>query len=230
MLLILGLVGLAAAQSALPETIPPPKKKAPLPKTLPPKKAEPPKKVTEVTKITPPKKEARKALIKAAKPLPDKKVIEKIKAAKIAPSTPKGEAVLKNMLALATASKAPPAQKALAAKKIKDIAVKPAPQKAAAIRALPAEAKQTIAKSVVTAEKTKPTPDQAAKALQLWTKNGGNQGTATNRSETVRKSQQLMGLTADGIIGPNTRARAVALGYPLALRSAQKPGAIGAWR
>jgi hypothetical protein len=239
-LLILGLVGLAAAQSGAPETIPvskkqtaQPKRVAPPPKTAPPPPPPPllPKKITEVTKITPPKKEARKALIKAAKPVPDKKILEKIKAAKIAPKTPKGEAVLKNMLAMATSSKAPPAQKAMAAQQIKAIIAKPAPQKAAAIKALPAIAKQNIAKSVITAEKTtKPTPDQAAKALQLWTKNGGNQGTAANRSETVKRSQGLMGLAADGIIGPNTRSRASALGFPLALRSAQKPGAVGAWR
>jgi hypothetical protein len=190
----------------------------------------PPKKISEVTKVTPPKVKARKALIKASKPLPEKLAIEKIKAAKIAPTSPKGEQVLKNMLALATKSTASPSQKAATAAKIKEIIVKPAPQKAAAIKALPSIAKQTIAKSVVTAEReTKPTPEQAAKALALWTKNGGNQGTSANRSETVRRSQALMGLAADGIIGPMTRERAKELGYILALRSAQKPGAVG-WR
>jgi len=232
MLLILGLVSLVAAQSAVPETLPPrkipppPKKALPPPKKAPP----PPKKISEVTKVTPPKIKARKALIKAAKPLPEKMMIEKIKSAKIAPTSPKGEQVLKNMLVLASKSKAAPAQKAATAAKIKEIVLKPEPQKAAAIKALPSIAKQTIAKSVVTAEReTKPTPEQAAKALALWTKNGGNQGTSANRSETVRRSQALMGLTADGIIGPMTRDRAKELGYILALRSAQKPGAVG-WR
>jgi murein L,D-transpeptidase YcbB/YkuD len=66
------------------------------------------------------------------------------------------------------------------------------------------------------------TPAQAARMLQIHTRNGGNQGYRGHPNQTVHNCQGLMGLKADGIIGPKTRARAKELGYPLAPRSAQK--------
>ncbi|UCC72286.1 MAG: hypothetical protein JSV86_18255 [Gemmatimonadota bacterium] len=71
---------------------------------------------------------------------------------------------------------------------------------------------------------SKPTPLEnmkaAALALSDYTRAGGHQGTRARPSSTVKKYQALMGgLKADGIVGPKTRARAAALGHPLAPRA-----------
>lgn len=63
---------------------------------------------------------------------------------------------------------------------------------------------------------------EAARLLERWTREGGNQGTGNNPSSVVATYQRAMGLVDDGIVGPATRARARALGFVLAPRSAQK--------
>lgn len=63
---------------------------------------------------------------------------------------------------------------------------------------------------------------EAARLLERWTREGGNQGTGDNPSSVVATYQRAMGLVDDGIVGPTTRARAKALGFVLAPRSAQK--------
>lgn len=139
--------------------------------------------------------------------------------------------VLNRLVKTAQNKALPRATRAAALKKVEKIVAKPATLATASPRNLPRPAKAALAAAVAKAEKeTKPTPDQAAKILQIWTKGGGNQGTRSNRSATVKRCQLLMGFTgkdADGIIGPKTRSRARALGYTLAPRSAQRPGAVG---
>lgn len=153
-------------------------------------------------------------------------------ALRIAPADDKARQLMANMIKTATSRTAHPTLKQAAKNQIAAIIAKPKTVRVATINRLPQAAKNQIAKAILKADATtKPTPDQAAKALQLWTKNGGNQGTKNNRSEMVRKSQELMGFTgksADGIIGPKTRQRAKELGFPLYARAYQKPGAVGA--
>lgn len=91
---------------------------------------------------------------------------------------------------------------------------------------LPPAAKREIVKTVVKAETTPPTPQQAAKALQIYTKEGGWQGDKSKPSQVVYDCQKHMGdKGADGIIGQGTRDMARKLGYPLYARSYTAPGA-----
>lgn len=207
-------LGMAASSKASAQSLP-----VPIPPTP---------KSTSVSIVKPKKKKKKvvkkKAIAKKAKV---NKLVNKL-AVKIAPASPKATKLVSNMIKTASSKTASPVLKSAAKKQLKTIIAKPAHIRLATINKLPAVAKAQIAKAIVQAEQTtKPTPDQAAKALQLWTKSGGNQGTKNNRSAMVKNSQALMGLTADGIIGPNTRARAKALGFPLYSRSYQKPGAVG---
>lgn len=178
-----------------------------------------------IKKPTKKKLKRRKKLISKTE---KKTAIKKVTA--IAQS-PRARQALNNLLRVVKSKTVSPAIKAAAEKKVATLIAYPQTVKAASLKTLPTAAKIQIAKAVAKADATtKPTPDQAAKILQIWTKGGGNQGTKTNRSETVKRCQLLMGFTgndADGIIGPKTRARAKALGYTLAPRSAQKPGAVG---
>lgn len=57
------------------------------------------------------------------------------------------------------------------------------------------------------------TPQAAADMLNRYLRSSGaNWGWKGNPSDTVRKAQEAMGLKADGIFGPGTRSRMVALG------------------
>jgi hypothetical protein len=89
------------------------------------------------------------------------------------------------------------------------------------------EARKEIIKTVVKVDDdTPPTPKQAARALQIYTKEGHWQGDKSRPSKIVRDCQKHMGDPApDGIVGPGTRARAKDLGYPLYTREQQRPGA-----
>lgn len=190
-----------------------------------------PKKSTSIS-IIKPRKKKRRVITKRASARRAKvnKLADKL-ALKIAPATPKARKLVSNMIKTASSRTAHPVLKSAAKKQLKTIIAKPMNVRLATINKLPQQAKIQIAKAIIKADSTtKPTPDQAAKALQLWTKNGGNQGTKNNRSEMVKKSQALMGLSADGIIGPNTRARAKSLGFTLYPRSYQKAGAVGGMR
>lgn len=156
---------------------------------------------------------------------------KRVKSIAAKPVSAQGRKMLANLLKAASDKKQPRVVRKAAGREIKKIVARPVSARAAAINRLPARAKTAIAKSIMKAEKTPTiTADQAARALQLWTKQGGNQGTKNNRSATVRKHQLAMGFTgsnADGIIGPATRKRARDLGYPLYSRKYQKPGAVG---
>lgn len=91
---------------------------------------------------------------------------------------------------------------------------------------VPAEAKREIVKTIVKAEQIKPTPEQAARALAIYTKEGGWQGDKERPSKVVRDCQLHMGIEgADGVIGPGTRARAKSLGALLYRRASQAPKA-----
>ena len=156
---------------------------------------------------------------------------KRIKRIAAKPITAQGRKILSNLIAAASDRTQPRVVRKAAGREIKKITARPVSARAAAINRLPMRAKTAIAKAVVKAQK-KPTvtADQAAKLLQVWTRQGGNQGTRNNRSETVRRHQLAMGFTgknADGIIGPATRKRARSLGYPLYSRKYQKPGAVG---
>lgn len=161
---------------------------------------------------------------KAIKQAERQRMIEKVTA--IARSD-RARNALSKLIKIAQTPAVPASVRKAAQQKIDKIIAKPKTAKAAQLRNLPAPAKKALAAAVAKSKTLKPTPDQAAKILQIWTKGGGNQGTKNNRSETVKRCQALMGLTADGIIGPKTRRRARELGYTLAPRSAQKPGAVG---
>jgi murein L,D-transpeptidase YcbB/YkuD len=188
----------------------------------------PKKPTTTVSVRTPPPAVLRaKRAVLQAKKSPVVKAIEKRLAKGLPGVTPDATRTLKNLLTTALDKKTPAPQKAAAQKQIAAIVAQPAALRTAEINKLPVQAKVELAKAVLANESTKPSADQAAKSLQVWTKGGGNQGSKTNRSQTVKKAQELMGLTADGIIGPETRTRAAALGYPLAPRASQKPGAVG---
>lgn len=183
---------------------------------------------TKISVRTPPPTalRARKAVLESKKPPVAKVVIRRL--AKGLPGVTKDATItLKNLLSTALDKKTPAPMRAAAQKKIATIAAKPASLRTAEINKLPVEAKVELAKAVIANEEKPLSADQAAKMLSVWTRGGGNQGTKTNPSATVKKAQDLMGLTADGIIGPQTRARAAELGYRLASRSAQKPGAVG---
>lgn len=66
------------------------------------------------------------------------------------------------------------------------------------------------------AKPAKRTGKQAASDLKDYLDQGGNAGSRNNRSTFVRSAQTDMGgLTADGIYGPKTRARARALGIDI---------------
>lgn len=189
-------------------------------------------KASTVTEIETKKKKKRKKVIKATKTEKEQAVIEKLEETEVTAENPKAQEIVKQLVTTAMSDTASPELKTAAAQKIKEIVVQPTPAaKTEMIESFPAEAKQTVLTSIVEAEKeTKPTPDQAAKALYLWCKEGGNQGTKTNRSAFVQKSQELLGFAgsdADGIVGPATRARVKEFGFTLAPRSAQKPGAVG---
>lgn len=91
---------------------------------------------------------------------------------------------------------------------------------------MPPAAKKEVIKAVVQAEDTPPTPKQAAKALALYTKNGGWQGDKSKPSQVVYDCQKHMGdPNPDGIIGQGTRTMARNLGHPLYARSHTAPGA-----
>lgn len=63
---------------------------------------------------------------------------------------------------------------------------------------------------------SKRTGKQAANDLKDYLDNGGNPGSRNNRSTFVRSSQSDMGgVSADGVYGPKTRARARALGVDI---------------
>lgn len=207
------------------------KAKAAAPTIPTPAKAKP--KITISKRRTPTTAKARAAILRRAKVSRVKKILNK-KIEKLAAKgvTPQARKALSNLIQMATNRTTSPTVRAAAKREVKKIVARPASVRAAAINRLPTRAKVALAKAVISAEKTtKVTADQAAKALQLWTRQGGNQGTKYNRSATVKKHQLAMGFTgndADGIIGPKTRTRAKQLGYPLAPRSRQKPGAVGA--
>lgn len=66
------------------------------------------------------------------------------------------------------------------------------------------------------AKPAKRTGKQAASDLRDYLDGGGNAGSRSNRSSFVRSAQTDMGgLTADGVYGPKTRARARALGVDI---------------
>lgn len=120
-------------------------------------------------------------------------------------------------------------QKTWWANVLKALAGPPKPVPAGKPKPLPAPAKREIIKKVVKAEETtKPTPEEAARALAIYTKEGGWQGTKDRPSLVVRKAQLHMGVPdaqADGIIGPGTRALAKKYGALLYTRSSQAKGA-----
>lgn len=184
--------------------------------------------ITRITRVRTPKAAARKKAIRRLKPAADKALAKKLKSVQVKATSPAAQEVFKRLMAMAASKKTTPKVRAAAAKKVKAIAKLPTKAaRRAAIQKLPAEAKTAIAKAVSKAEDVKPTPDQAARMLYVWTKNGGNQGTKYNRSAYVKKCQEYLGLKADGIIGPNTRRRVKEFGLTLAPRSAQKKGAVG---
>lgn len=61
----------------------------------------------------------------------------------------------------------------------------------------------------------KRTGKQAASDLKDYLDNGGQPGSRANRSSFVRSAQQDMGVSADGVYGPKTRARARSLGVDI---------------
>lgn len=210
--LMLGLAASKAKAETPPAPTPKPEAKAPKPKVT----------------IKTPSKKKRARRRKVIKKVEAQKRVKQIQA--VAKSARARQAV--NQLVKIAQNKAlPKTTRAAALKKVEAIVAKPVTLAASDPKNLPKPAKAALAAAVAKAQKeTKPTPDQAAKILQIWTKGGGNQGTKNNRSATVKRCQELMGFSgsdADGIIGPATRARAKALGYVLAPRSAQKPGAVG---
>lgn len=172
-----------------------------------------------------------------------KDLAKKIGKVEVVPHTKKGGKFIRQMIKTAQDMTKPPAIRKAAAKAAQRAATAPprraTPAELAEARRLLAAraareraelqrkiaAKREISKAVIKAEETtKPTPDQAAKALRLYTRDGGNQGTKAYPSETVRKAQEILGLTPDGIIGPKTRRRCKELGYTLYPRSYQKRG------
>jgi hypothetical protein len=177
-----------------------------------------------------PSKKRREKKRRIIKKIEKAKTIKKVTA--IA-KTPKAREALNNLLRVASTSTVPKKIREKAKQRIAEVIAMPQTAKAKSVKNLPEPAKIQIASAIAKADReTKPTPDQAAKILSIWTKGGGNQGTKNNRSETVKRCQILMGFKgkqADGIIGPKTRTRALALGYRLAPRSAQKPGAVGGY-
>jgi hypothetical protein len=189
---------------------------------------------TTVSVRTPPAKRlaARRAVIQAKKSAVQKVLESKIKKVTAKALTPTAQKALGNLIMTAANKQAPESVRKLAQTQIKKIVAQPASVRAATINALPTQAKTALAKAVINADTTtKPTATDAARSLAEWTKQGGNQGTKNNPSATVKRLQGLMGFTgkdADGIIGPKTRTRAKQLGFTLAARSAQKPGAVGA--
>jgi len=175
---------------------------------------------------------ARQVVLARRKPAVQKVLESKIKKVTAQALTPAAQKALGNLIMTAANKKAPAAVRKLAQTQIKKIVAQPASVRAATINALPTQAKTALAKAVINADTTTtPTATDAARSLAEWTKQGGNQGTKNNPSATVKRLQGLMGFTgkdADGIIGPKTRTRAKQLGFTLAARSAQKPGAVGA--
>lgn len=210
-LLLFGLAAGGRAKAQEPEKKPTPRKVI----------ARAPKTRISVRK---PAKRRRVARAKAVQVTEKKKRIKKLAA--VAKSA-RARKALTQLLKAARSRALPKTVRKAAKKKVAKIVAKPAKVRSADVKKLPTPAKVALAGAVAKSEKVKTTPDQAAKILQIWTKGGGNQGTKNNRSATVKRCQDLMGLTADGIIGPNTRKRAKELGYVLAPRSAQKPGAVG---
>jgi uncharacterized protein (UPF0147 family) len=215
-LLLIGAVlmlGLAASKAQA--------KAEPIPATEPkPIKTAPKTKIT-IAKPAPARQAARARVAqKAAK----KKTIKRVTA--IAKSA-RARQALANLLKISKSTAVPASVRTAAQNQVNKIIAKPATVSTAEVNKLPTAAKIALASAIVKNETVKPTASQAAQTLSIWTKGGGNQGTKANRSATVKKCQELMGLTADGIIGPNTRKRAKELGYTLAARSAQKPGAVG---
>lgn len=177
-----------------------------------------------VLTIKTPSKKRRRVRAQVVKRAEKAKTIKRLEA--VAKSS-RARNALSKLIAIAKSRAVPKSVRQAAQKKVDKIIAKPATVKAANVKALPTPAKIAIASAIAKADTVKPTADQAAKILYIWTRGGGNQGTKTNRSATVKRCQGLMGLTADGIIGPATRKRAKELGYVLAPRSAQKPGAVG---
>jgi hypothetical protein len=208
------MLGLAASKAkAQPETVTPVVPTPTVPKT------------TVSVKTPTPKRRVARA--KAVKRIEKAKTIKRVTA--IAKSARARDALSK-LIKIAKSPAVPATVRQAAQAKVDKIVAKPATVRAANVKQLPQPAKIAIASAVAKADKVKPTPDQAAKILYIWTKGGGNQGTKNNRSATVKNCQELMGFSgsdADGIIGPKTRKRAKELGYTLAPRSAQKPGAVG---
>lgn len=93
---------------------------------------------------------------------------------------------------------------------------------------LPPATKREIVKEVVKNDESPVTPQQAAKALQIYTKEGGWQGDKSKPSQVVYDCQRRMGQSrtaADGIIGQGTRTLARNLGSPLYARSYTASGA-----
>lgn len=219
-LLLLGAVlmlGLAASKAKAQPTA------APSPPPEPEVKA--PKPTISISTPTAKKRKAKRAIVKA---LERKKQIKQVKA--IAQSA-RAKQALNTLVKQAVNKNLPVATRKAAMKKVEAIVAKPARVATADPKNLPAPAKAALAAAVAKAQaETKPTADQAAKILSIWTKGGGNQGTKSNPSATVKRCQLLMGFSgtdADGIIGPKTRTRARELGFVLAPRSAQKAGAVG---
>ena len=209
------MLGLAASKAKAEPTAaaPPPTPTPTVPKTT--------------VSVKTPAKARRVARARVVKAAEKAKTIKRVTA--IAKSA-RARSALSNLIKIAQSPAVPATVRKAAQKKVDKIIAKPATVKAANVKQLPQPAKIALASAVAKADTVKPTADQAAKILQIWTRGGGNQGTKNNRSATVKKCQGLMGFTgadADGIIGPKTRKRAKELGYVLAPRSAQKPGAVG---
>lgn len=217
---ILGALGLAAG--AATAQAPPARRRRTTRRVVRPRST-----VRRVTPRPAARKATARAIIKRMTPR-ERRLMKKLKGARIRP-TKKGQEVLRRLFALAASKKGTthPLIAKAARRKIKQIAVLPKKERGKYAMKLPSFAKLNIAKTIVKADKVTPTAAQAARTLQLYTKEGGWQGTKNRRSTVARNSQKYMGLTADGIIGPKTRRRAKALGYPLYSRSHQKPGA---WR
>ncbi len=176
--------------------------------------------------VTTPSATKLKARQKVIRRKARRKAIKKITA--LAKSARARQALV-NLIKTARSRSVPAATRRAARAKVAKIVAIPKTAKAAQLKKLPQPAKNALASAIAQSTTVKPTADQAARILSIWTKGGGNQGTKYNRSATVKRCQTLMGLTADGIIGPATRRRAKELGYTLAPRSAQKPGAVGGY-
>lgn len=209
------MLGLAASKAKAQEV---------QPTVSPPAEVKAPKTAVSIATPTKARQAARRKVVATAEK------VKQIKRVTAIAKSARARKALTNLIKISKSQAVPATVRQAAAAKVAKIVAKPATVRAANVKQLPQSAKIAIASAIAKADTVKPTPDQAAKVLYIWTKGGGNQGTKTNRSATVRNCQELMGFSgadADGIVGPKTRTRAKELGYILAPRSAQKPGAVG---